>query len=294
LAVEAAVQAGASASDGIPPQLLKIVWHGRQKLSCGTEPCTAVELSRRLVVAVLGWGTHGLLENGPDERRKFLDWILFHVEPDYVSTWNRWRRLLAQRNKALASSADAAAVQAWDTILAQTAEIVTERRRQLVADLSRELNQTEGSREIDAALGLVLEPGWQADQPYVRVLHSRIEDDRRLGSTRYGPQRADLRIESSGRPAKELSRGQQKLALASLLILASRKVAAVTGEWPVVVVDDLAAELAAGAVGQLAAALEAYPGQVLIAEHEHRAQLWSRRPHHLFHVEHGAVSIAVK
>ena len=44
---------------------------------------------------------HRLVEEGPQERRRYLDWGVFHVEPRFVEQWRRYQRALKQRNAAL-------------------------------------------------------------------------------------------------------------------------------------------------------------------------------------------------
>ena len=58
-------------------------------------------LAQILPVHVIEPNIHRLIEGGPSERRRFLDWGVFHVEPTYLSNWRHYRRVLGQRNAAL-------------------------------------------------------------------------------------------------------------------------------------------------------------------------------------------------
>src|SRR5690606_22264133 len=58
-------------------------------------------LASILPAYVIDPSSHGLVEGGPSERRRFLDWGVFHVEQSYLPVWRRYRRVLSQRNAAL-------------------------------------------------------------------------------------------------------------------------------------------------------------------------------------------------
>ena len=59
------------------------------------------ELTQLQPIALLEPGLHRLVEEGPEHRRKFIDWGVFHVEPAFGLIWRTFRRVLAQRNAAL-------------------------------------------------------------------------------------------------------------------------------------------------------------------------------------------------
>ena len=54
----------------------------------------AAELAAALPLLVIDPDVHNLVSGGPDERRRFLDWIAFHVEHGYLELWRRYRRAL--------------------------------------------------------------------------------------------------------------------------------------------------------------------------------------------------------
>src|SRR5690606_12511469 len=93
------------------------------------------EIARRLRVDVIDPSVHSLIEGGPSERRRFLDWGVFHVEPSYLSAWRRYRRALGQRNAALKQGASGAAAVAWDQALIAAAEEVHSARSRYVGAL---------------------------------------------------------------------------------------------------------------------------------------------------------------
>lgn len=58
-------------------------------------------LCAALAVVTFEPGSHVLISGGGEPRRRFLDWGLFHVEPDFLTMWRRYARALKQRNALL-------------------------------------------------------------------------------------------------------------------------------------------------------------------------------------------------
>ena len=51
-------------------------------------------LAAALPLQIIDPDVHNLVSGGPDERRRYLDWIAFHVEQGYLDAWRRYRRTL--------------------------------------------------------------------------------------------------------------------------------------------------------------------------------------------------------
>ena len=83
----------------------------------GRAGVSGVELATLLPVHAIEPGSHELIQGGPSERRRFLDWGVFHVEHAYLEAWRRYRRVLGQRNAALKAGATAAELETWSGAL---------------------------------------------------------------------------------------------------------------------------------------------------------------------------------
>ena len=186
----------------------------------GGEPVQSLSvLAARLPMLVVNPDSHHLLDAGPQYRRRFLDWGVFHVEPRYLAAWQRYRQVLRQRNAALRARQAAKAITAWDRELVETAERV-HILRQAYVDRFGSVAQATVQRLLAAAqVGFQYLPGWPQKVPLAEALEAGLERDSSQGYTRYGPHRADLAIKWDDQPAAErVSRGQQKqLAIALLL-----------------------------------------------------------------------------
>jgi DNA replication and repair protein RecF len=251
---------------------------------------TTSQLAAYLPVQIINPEAHRLLELGPSQRRKFLDWGLFHVEPRFHPTWQSYNRLLKQRNAALRQQLNKNNIIAWDPQLVETADFLTQLRRKYVAELLPYI-QTYTSRLLDVTLDILYRPGWNQDQDFKTALDQDFEQDRMHGHTRKGPHRADLRLSEQGIAVQDkFSRGQQKLLVCALRLAQIRYLKDQLEQSSVVLVDDLAAELDSYHREQLLALLAESGAQVFITTTETdliTPGSWSSQK--VFHVEHGQI-----
>ena len=166
---------------------------GRQLRLDGQSGPAMIEMARILPVFVIEPSVHFLIEGGPGERRRFLDWGGFHVEQGYIPAWRRYRRVLGQRNAALRAGQDPGS---WDQIIVSAGMQVTSARERYVEELRKAL---EGLGE--AMLGLPLEvnyrPGWRADSTLQGALQKSRRRDRQAPSAA-GPLPATAERAASG------------------------------------------------------------------------------------------------
>ncbi len=252
---------------------------------------TLVEFVRAVAVVTTEPESH-LVVTGPAEgRRRFLDWLLFHVEPEFLTSWRRYLRALRQRNAALRAAAGEAAVAAWEGELALHGEAIDRQRRASLAQLVP---------DIRAMLGVLLpdlgecqaryRQGWPKDLGLAQALAEGRASDRERGFSQRGPHRSDWRLEfDSGVGHGQLSRGQAKLAAMACLLGQATDYHRRQGEWPILVCDDLGAELDSERQGRLLDWLAATGGQVFITATEPGPGWASRLPAESarFHVEQG-------
>lgn len=246
-------------------------------------------LAAALPLQVIDPEVHNLVAGGPELRRRFLDWIAFHVEHDHLETWRRFRRALRQRNAALKQRASAAAMRSWNAEFVEISERLDESRRRAL-DVARESLEDHGRGLLGTEIGFEYQQGWSRDKVLGEALDENLEREQQQGSTQYGPHRADLKIRYDERQARKLvSRGQQKL-LASSMVLAATETAQVALERPLLLLlDDPAAELDGNALQRLMGAIEGLGCQVIATSLE-RGALDLPPGAAVFHVEHGVLT----
>ncbi|MEX2126402.1 MAG: DNA replication/repair protein RecF [Woeseia sp.] len=247
----------------------------------------AAALATALPLQIVDPDVHNLVAGGPEHRRRYLDWIAFHVEQGYLGLWRRFRRALKQRNAALRDGATAE-LRGWDREFADLAlEVDAARQRALARTLGA--LETTGLRLLGSAVGFEYRQGWSADKSLPEALAVGLERDLQAGITTIGPHRADLRLIYDERQARKLvSRGQQKLLACTLILAASRVVQATLDQPLLLLLDDPAAELDTEALERLMSEVAGLNSQVIATALHGAANLFPQPPAR-FHVERGVL-----
>lgn len=238
-------------------------------------------------------GSHDLIAGASDERRRFLDWGLFHVEHAFVNQWRRYQRALKQRNAVLRSGGplDATLLEPWEAELAGAGETITTFRRGYLDRLIPHIQSfTQNVLPELGGFSVRYRPGWDESADLATTLVERRVRDLGRGHTTVGPHRADFTITFEHAPVREhLSRGQEKLCALACLLGQASLYAEIRGEWPVVCLDDLASELDRTHQEWVVAQLLGRDVQVFITGTEIPSALVDQSVT-MFHVEQGAVT----
>ena len=249
----------------------------------------------------------GLVRGDPEERRRFLDTLATQRLPRYHGSRQDYDRVLRQRNTLLRSAGGRlpasalATLEVWDEKLASAgAEIWSERLR-LVAALTPRVElayQRLAGRddEVDVAYvssvagtaGLDPDPVKLAKALRERLVADRAREVER-GVTLSGPHRDDLALALRGLPARTHASHGEAWSLALALRLGSHWLLAEEGEEPVLLMDDVFAELDRQRRDRVAeAALAAEQTIVTAAVPE---ELPPELNASMFHVEPGSVQL---
>jgi DNA replication and repair protein RecF len=226
-----------------------------------------------------------LVKGDPSERRRFSDDLLVQVSPRYAGTRSDYDRVLKQRNSLLktagvarrgGASAESAlsTLAVWDQRLAELGAEIMRRRRQLVEDLTPLVGKAyeavaRGASRDDAVISY--RPSFDVDDDESVTLEDQllgaIEDRRRdeldRGLSLVGPHRDELLLTLGELPVKGYASHGECWSFALALRLASYDLLRASGDDPVLILDDVFAELDSGRRAQLAD-LVADAEQVLI------------------------------
>ena len=225
---------------------------------------SASELARQLPLAVVTPESQRLLTDGADQRRQLMDWVLFHVEPAYLGSLQRYRRALRQRNAALRDGVDAAGLSAWDREVVETGEDLHQQRDRLLAGVLPFYAESLADL-LPMAVEITYQAGWDTTLTLEQALAESTTRDRSRGFTGVGPHRADLRLRVEGSPAHQvLSRGEGKLFVVGLVLAQARFLRDRQGRRPLVLIDDLASELDEHSRGQFFLELQRLGAQSFI------------------------------
>ncbi len=194
-----------------------------------------------------------LIQDGPDERRRFMNMSISQTSPAYYTALLRYNKILDQRN-ALLKNRDVDLIldtlPVWDEQLCRYASIIVKKRTEFLEKLApyaKELHAflTDGAEE------LVISP----DKKYgggegeiaaemLKRLGRNYEKDIRLGFTTVGPHRDDIDFFISGKDAKAYaSQGQTRTAALAVKLSEVEIFRELSGEYPVLILDDVMSEL---------------------------------------------------
>lgn len=252
----------------------------------GENAKSLLELTGVLPVQAIDPEIHKLVDQGPERRRRWLDWLVFHVEPTFASHWARYNRALKQRNAALRTAA--LDIDAWDAELIRSGEEMTLARRRTLDRLLPRLTETfERFGGLDVSASFTT--GWAADVSLAASLAAHTDRDRARGTTTSGPHRADVMLRRQHRVAREtLSRGQQKLTAVAMIISQLQLLQAELQLRAVLLLDDPAAELDEKNLHRLFEELASLRCQMIATSLTPETALF-QAPKATFHVEQGRV-----
>jgi DNA replication and repair protein RecF len=249
----------------------------------------------------------GLVRGDPEERRRFLDTLATQRLPRYHGSRQDYDRVLRQRNTLLRSAGGRlpasalATLEVWDEKLASAGADIWSERLRLVAALMPRVElayQRLAGRDdaVDVAyVSSVAGPAMADPDPakLAQALRERLVADRgrevERGLTLSGPHRDDLALGLRGLPARTHASHGEAWALALALRLGSHRLLTEEGEEPVLLMDDVFAELDRQRRDRVAeAALAAEQAIVTAAVAE---ELPGELTAAVFHVEPGSVQL---
>jgi DNA replication and repair protein RecF len=197
-----------------------------------------------------------LFLDGAEERRRFLDRLVFGSDPAHAGRVTAYQNGRRQRQRLLAEGGNPSWLDALERTMAQRAVAIAAARLDLAARLDEAAACVEHCpfpTPRVAATGTVEE--WLADHPAL-VVEDRLADawrngratDAAVGQTALGVHRSDMAVWYGERevPAAQCSTGEQKALLIGLTLAAARLIAAERGAQPLLLLDEVAAHLDAG------------------------------------------------
>lgn len=248
----------------------------------------ASELAQRLPVLVLAPQTINLLIGGPEYRRRFLNWGVFHVEPAFRQVWEDGNRCLYQRNqllkKAVAPRRD---LETWSSEFVRLSETIHRYRAKYVSEFQESFQESisiTGMTDVE----VTYQPGWNSESSLGEQLALVQSLDLKRGFTSKGFHRADLAVTRAKREVSSFcSRGELKRLAWGLLL---KQGEGLNGEV-IYLVDDLASELDRDSRERVCKYLVEKGNQILATgvDQAELASCWGAITKTMFHVEHGVI-----
>lgn len=208
-----------------------------------------------------------LLHGSPARRRDFIDHFITQIDPTYSTVLRKYDRALKQRNSLLKSEkAKAEDLFVWNVALSEYGATIIEERTYAVERINKELDSyyhrlahTDDTVAAHYSNTLIDQPA----QKLLRELERSIDYDKAVKYTSIGPHRHDIIFHFNGHPALSVaSRGEVRSIILALKRVEATIIEELTGQKPIILLDDVFSELDADRQEHLANDL--YESQVII------------------------------
>ena len=137
----------------------------------GEQVTNASSLAETMPLLVLNSESFHLLDGGPQYRRQYVDWGVFHVEHQCRGVWQKFRRALKQRNSLLRRDRiDDDLIQVWDAEFVSLAEQINYYREQYLAELISKIQWVVSELSLLEEVSFKHYSGWDKAKPLAEVL----------------------------------------------------------------------------------------------------------------------------
>jgi len=194
-----------------------------------------------------------LFQEDGTSRRRFLDRLVYGVDPRHATRVSAYERAMRDRARLLKSGQRADEwVLALENTMAEYGVAIAAARREAVAGLSSVLEAAIGPFpaalvDVDGVVEAMLDDmaALDAEQAFREALTESRGRDAETGGAAIGPHRSDLAVThlDKGLPARQCSTGEQKALLISIVLADARVAALRTGAAPILLLDEIVAHL---------------------------------------------------
>ena len=182
-----------------------------------------------------------LVKDAPADRRRFVNIDISQIDKSYFYALARYNKILQQRNAYLKSNTDPRELNIWDDQLIKHGNIIITKRQAFLKQLApyvkkKHTELTGGKEDIELI--------YETCTDFAKELANARERDLRLRTTTVGPHRDDIAILINGQDVRTYgSQGQQRTAALSIKLGELDLFTNVTGERPILLLDDVFSEL---------------------------------------------------
>lgn len=228
---------------------LKISKNGRSFFLDGKKPRPIESLLAALRAILFAPDELYPLRTLPSARRNLLDRGIFQLDPSYLVGAVEYDRVLKQRNNLLRERASEELIQPWTDQLIQAGAKIRQRRNFFIKELQPHLNKVHeflsGEREVAEMIYPVLSGSLRQQEDLFAVELQKVKlREMRIGLTCAGPHRDDPVFELNGHSVRYIaSQGQWRTLILSFKIALMHLLHERIGAWPVLLFDDMSAEL---------------------------------------------------
>lgn len=271
----------------------------------GTEAERLVEALGRLSAVIFSPADLDLVSGGPAERRHFLDIVLSLNLPGYLTALQEYRRVLVRRNASLKAGDAESLVAAWNPGLVRSGSEVVLARRSWIESSCAAFGDYYRRVSFDARARMTYRPSVSIPEDgdvasiqaaFREALHRSSDRERRMGVTVVGPHRDEVRLQIEDDEGDlDLrdygSGGQRRTAALALRLVEARTVRERRSQKPLILLDDVFAELDAGRSERVLELMETEEiGQVVLTAPKEADVKVRRDALPRWRIDHGVIS----
>ena len=216
-----------------------------------------------------------LVRGGPEQRRHWIDTLLIQLEPVYAYILQQYNQVLRQRNAFLKARGERLEVRGsdsdselavWNAQLAAVGARVIRRRSRGIERLAPIASAWHASisdrteiLQVKYAPNVPLTQGSpeEVQQAFLEKIAQRVIAEQHQGTSLVGPHRDEIELTINQTPARQYgSQGQQRTLVLALKLAELKLIEEVIGESPLLLLDDVLAELDPNRQNQLLEAIQ--------------------------------------
>lgn len=249
---------------------LKIRSNGRSFLLDGKKPRPVESLLEALRALLFAPDELYPLRTLPSARRSLIDRGIFQCDPSYLARAIEYDRILKQRNRLLRERADADLIGIWTERLIKSGAKIRQARQAFIEELQPHLRRIHELLSGEVAVVELRYPAVAATiRQHEDLLAAELQDsmqrEMRLGLTCAGPHRDDPVFAMNDAAVRHIvSQGQWRTLILSFKIALMYLLHEGIGAWPVLLFDDMSAELDASRQERLFSLLADCNAQVFV------------------------------
>ncbi|MDA3864291.1 MAG: DNA replication and repair protein RecF [Deltaproteobacteria bacterium] len=272
---------------------------GNKKLQIDKQIVKAKEFIKNSYCIFFSPDEAGMVVDSPGVRRKLMDRFIFSLASDYYEKLILYKKLLKRRNLFLRDNYDSRLIKSLDKNFVPLANEITLKRAQFIKELSPLFSKIwkqlkpeniELSLRYDKSLDI------NNNDAGFKFYQQKYEQEKRMGRTNYGPHRDDFIFYAENIDSKHfLSHGERKIAAFSFNFAYLGFFSKVVKRLPVIMLDDISAELDRETLERVFNLLNTYDSQKFITVLSGKKQLledfvdFKDEKNKLYHIDNGSL-----
>ena len=204
----------------------------------------------RLLPQIINDKSFKLVEGEREIRRDFIKYLLFHVKPQFKTTYNKYDKSMKQRNRALRDNRNKSEIAFWTEAVIEHGVLLGKEQNQVFKEFNEIATKRISCAKKEYKLNFLEEIkvdylwGWKKGKSLKAELKDSLAKDLINGRTSFGPHRADIIFsQGSSLVINSMSRGQLKLLILLIFLSVQDFLKQKNLMRNLLMIDDLGSEL---------------------------------------------------